>query len=74
MRESRSLRDRRPPLLAGADGRREITLESGHVVTSAPGYALFIQAVLNGRWQAVAVDLGDLAALTSALEREAGRV
>lgn len=67
------LRDTRPRLLAGIDGRRERTLDSGHVITSAPGYTLFVQALWNGRWTAVPVDPKDIDAFSRALATEARR-
>jgi hypothetical protein len=53
--------------LRDVDGREEVTLSSGHVVTSAPGYVIFVDAWHNGRWQTITVDPTDLAGFVHGL-------
>jgi hypothetical protein len=58
----------RPRHLVGAEGRLEFILRSGYVITSAPGYVIFIDSIHNGRWQTITVDLEHRAGVIQALE------
>jgi hypothetical protein len=62
----------RPRHYPDEPSRREVTLDSGHVVTSAKGYVVMIDAMRNGRWQTIAVDPLDVDNLVSELFRAVG--
>lgn len=54
--------------LENARGREEVQLDSGHIVTSAPGYVILIDCLRDARWQTIQLDPADLESFKQALD------